>query len=128
MESVGTATGTKTKRVLVVDDSAFMRHTIAKILQADPELEVVGEARDGEEGLALAAALRPDVVTLDVEMPRMDGLTMLGKLMCEQPMPVVMLSTLTQAGASATLEALDLGAVDFVPKPRSGRSSELVEV
>lgn len=90
-------------------------------------MDVVGQARDGEDGLRQARSLTPDVITLDIEMPKMDGLTMLGKLMYRQPVPVVMLSTLTQAGAAATLEALDLGAVDFVAKPGSGRAAELVE-
>ncbi len=115
----------KAVRVLVVDDSAFMRHTIRKILGAEADLDVVGEARDGVEGLTKAAALRPDVITLDVEMPRLDGLAMLRTLMQRRPTPVVMLSTLTQAGASATLEALDLGAVDFVTKPGTSRFSDL---
>lgn len=90
-------------------------------------MDVVGQARDGEDGLRQARSLTPDVITLDIEMPKMDGLTMLGRLMHRQPVPVVMLSTLTQAGATATLEALDLGAVDFVAKPGSGRAAELVE-
>lgn len=115
-------------RVLVVDDSAFMRHAVRKMLSKDPGLLVVGHARDGVEGLEKAAELKPDVITLDIEMPKLDGMQMLERLMAEQPLPVVMLSTLTQEGAEATLEALELGAVDFVPKPTSGRLAELEEI
>ncbi len=107
-------------RVLVVDDSAFMRYTITKYLTADPEIEVVGQARDGLDALEKVATLRPDVVTLDVEMPRMDGLTALRRIMREHPVPVVMLSSLTQRGAYTTIQALMRGAVDFVPKPTTG--------
>ncbi|MCS7220756.1 MAG: chemotaxis response regulator protein-glutamate methylesterase [Anaerolineae bacterium] len=104
-------------RVLVVDDSAFMRVMISRLLGQDPALEVVGVARDGEEALAQVKALCPDVITLDVEMPKMGGLEFLSRLMAYRPTPVVMLSSLTQAGAEITVEALGLGAVDFVPKP-----------
>jgi two-component system chemotaxis response regulator CheB len=104
-------------RVLVVDDSAFIRHTLAKHLEADPTITIVGTARDGLDALARIPALQPDVVTLDVEMPRMDGLTALRHIMSECPTPVVMLSAFTQKGARATIQALMRGAVDFVPKP-----------
>jgi two-component system chemotaxis response regulator CheB len=104
-------------RVLVVDDSAFMRHTLAKRLEADPTITVVGTARDGLDALARIPTLQPDVVTLDVEMPRMDGLTALRRIMSECPTPVVMLSAFTQQGARVTIQALMRGAVDFVPKP-----------
>ncbi len=104
-------------RVLVVDDSAFMRHAIRRVLEAQPDLEVVGVASDGIEALEQVRRLRPDVVTLDVEMPRMDGLQTLAILMRDTPLPVVMLSTLTEAGAPATIRALELGAIDFVTKP-----------
>ncbi|NOZ28596.1 MAG: chemotaxis response regulator protein-glutamate methylesterase [Chloroflexi bacterium] len=104
-------------RVLVVDDSAFMRAALTRILDQDPELEVVGTARDGVEALTKVESLQPHVITLDVEMPRMNGLEFLARLMKERPMPVVMLSSLTQEGADTTIEALTLGAVDFVPKP-----------
>jgi two-component system chemotaxis response regulator CheB len=104
-------------RVLVVDDSAFMRHCISRALSAQPDLEVVGTATDGIEALELVRRLRPDVVTLDVEMPRLDGLRTLEILMRDTPLPVVMLSSLTEAGAPATIRALELGAVDFVTKP-----------
>jgi two-component system chemotaxis response regulator CheB len=104
-------------RVLVVDDSAFMRHILAKHLEADPAITVVGKAQDGLDALAQIETCSPDVITLDVEMPRMDGLTALRRIMAECPTPVVMLSALTQHGTRATIQALMRGAVDFVPKP-----------
>lgn len=104
-------------RVLVVDDSAFMRKIISEILASQEDMEVVGMARDGLEALDKAAALAPDVITMDVEMPRMDGLAALARLMADNPTPVVMVSSLTWDGADATMRALTLGAVDFVPKP-----------
>jgi len=103
-------------RVLVVDDSAFMRRIITDILTAGG-CEVVGAARDGQDALNKAAALRPDVVTLDVEMPVLDGYGTLRELMTRQPLPVVMVSSLTKAGAEATVRALALGAIDFLAKP-----------
>jgi two-component system, chemotaxis family, protein-glutamate methylesterase/glutaminase len=104
-------------RVLVVDDSAFMRFAVTRYLEADPEIAVVGSARDGLDALTKIPALRPDVVTLDVEMPRLDGLATLKRIMAECPLPVVMLSSLTQRGARTTVQALMRGAVDFVTKP-----------
>ncbi len=118
----------KTIRVLVVDDSAFMRHTISRHLSAAAGIEVVGAARDGVEALERVAELRPDVVTLDVEMPRMDGLEALRRLMADHPLPVVMVSSLTQEGAETTIRALELGAVDFVPKPSGSDSPDLYRV
>lgn len=106
-------------RVLVVDDSAFMRHILTSHLEAAPGITVVGKAHDGLDALAKIAALKPDVVTLDVEMPRMDGLTALRRIMAECPTPVVMLSAFTQRGTRVTIQALMRGAVDFVPKPAS---------
>jgi len=106
-------------RVLVVDDSAFMRRAIARMLAADPDIEIVGSVGDGAQGLEAVKTLKPDVVTLDIEMPVMDGLTALKRIMDEAPVPVIMMSTLTQNGASATIQALTLGAFDFVPKPES---------
>lgn len=106
-----------TIRVLVCDDSAFMRYVISKELSADPSIEVVGTARDGLEALEKVAQLKPNVVTMDLEMPRMDGLTALDRLMREDPLPVILLSSLTQEGASVTIRGLELGAVDFEPKP-----------
>jgi len=104
-------------RVLIVDDSAVMRQLLSTLLAADPEIEVVGTAQDPFDARDKIKALNPDVITLDVEMPQMDGLTFLRKIMSLRPMPVVMFSSLTQAGAEATLEALEIGAVDFVAKP-----------
>jgi two-component system chemotaxis response regulator CheB len=104
-------------RVLVVDDSAFMRRAIARMLTAEPGIEVVGSVADGQQALEAVKTLRPDVVTLDIEMPVMDGLTTLKRLMAETPLPVIMMSTLTQNGATATVTALSSGAFDFVPKP-----------
>jgi two-component system chemotaxis response regulator CheB len=104
-------------RVLVVDDSALMRKLLAAVLSVDEGIEVVGEAPDPFEAREKIKALNPDVVTLDIEMPRMNGLDFLRKIMELRPTPVVMISSLTQAGADTTLEALEIGAVDFVAKP-----------
>lgn len=106
-------------RVLVVDDSALMRELLTKLLNSDPKIEVVGTAMDAFAAREQIKRLDPDVLTLDVEMPKMDGLTFLGNLMRLRPMPVVMVSTLTTRGADMTFRALDLGAVDFVAKPRA---------
>ena len=107
----------KTK-VLVIDDSALMRQLITQILSQAPDLEVIGAASDPYQAREKILAHKPDVLTLDVEMPRMDGLTFLGKLMRSRPMPVVMVSSLTEKGCDTTFRALELGAVDFVTKPR----------
>jgi len=104
-------------RVLIIDDSALMRALLSSLLSEDPDIEVVDAAPDPLVAREMIKAHNPDVVTLDVEMPRMDGLTFLRKIMTLRPMPVVMISTLTQAGAEVTLEALEIGAVDFVAKP-----------
>ncbi len=101
----------------MVDDSAFMRFTISKYLGEVPGITVVGTARDGVEALEIIPKLKPDVITLDVEMPRMDGLTTLRAIMAEFPRPVIMLSSLTSEGALETIQALTLGAVDFIAKP-----------
>jgi two-component system chemotaxis response regulator CheB len=107
-------------RALVVDDSPTMRGLITAALRRDPDIEVVGTAGDPLEARALIKQLHPDVITLDVEMPNMNGLDFLEKIMRLRPMPVVMVSTLTQAGADVTIEALDMGAVDAVGKPGAG--------
>ncbi|HEX8472143.1 MAG TPA: response regulator, partial [Brevundimonas sp.] len=107
-------------RVLVVDDSPTMRGLITAALRRDPEIEVVGTAADPLEARALIKTLNPDVITLDIEMPNMNGLEFLEKIMRLRPMPVVMVSTLTQAGAEITLDALEMGAVDAVGKPGAG--------
>jgi len=107
----------KPVRVLIVDDSAVIRQLLSMLLSQDPEIEVVGTAGDPFEAREQIKALNPDVVTLDVEMPNMDGVTFLRKIMTLRPMPVIMVSTLTQVGAETTLEALEIGAVDFFAKP-----------
>jgi two-component system chemotaxis response regulator CheB len=104
-------------RTLVVDDSGFVVSTVTKRLETDPEIEVVGSARDGKEALNKIQNLKPDVITLDVVMPEMDGLAVLEHIMAEQPTPVIMLSALTSEGAETTIRALELGAVDFFLKP-----------
>lgn len=115
-------------RVLVVDDSAFMRYVISKELSADPTIKVVGMARDGVDAMQKIELLQPDVVTMDLEMPRMDGLTALERIMAEMPVPVILLSSLTQEGAAVTIRGLELGAVDFVPKPSAVEASVAEEV
>ncbi len=105
-------------RVLVVDDSALMRQLLTQILSSDPGIEVVGAAPDPIRAWQLVQTLRPDVITLDVEMPRMDGLAFLERLMRAHPMPVLMVSSLTERGCRTTLRALELGAVDVVTKPK----------
>jgi two-component system chemotaxis response regulator CheB len=115
-------------RVLVVDDSAFMRHALTRLLSDADGIEVVGAAPNGEAGLELMRSLRPDVVTLDVEMPVLDGLAMLRRLMVEQPTRVIMLSSLTIDGARVTLDALDAGAIDFVAKPGGSLSVDIGRV
>lgn len=114
-----------TKKVLIVDDSAVIRALLSELLSADPRLTVVGAAHDPYEARELIKQLSPDVLTLDIEMPKMNGIAFLKNLMRLRPMPVVMISTLTQAGAPATLEALELGAVDFVPKPKEETGASL---
>ena len=106
-----------TIKLLVVDDSLLMQKILADILQSDPQISVIGTARDGEEALQKIASLHPDIVTLDIEMPRMDGLTAVKKIMATNPLPVVMVSALAQREAKLTLKALELGAVDYIPKP-----------
>lgn len=114
-------------RVLIVDDSALMRALLKEIIDDAPDLEVVGAAHDPLEARELIKELNPDVLTLDIEMPRMDGLEFLSRLMRLRPMPVVMISTLTAEGSEATLRALELGAVDFVTKPQIGPSRSLAD-
>lgn len=107
------------KKVLVVDDSAFMRKIVTDILSESPDFEVVDTAKNGQEAIDKIVKLNPDVVTLDIEMPVMDGLKALEVIMAKHPVPVLMLSSLTQEGAEATMKALELGAVDFIAKPSS---------
>ncbi len=115
-------------RVLVVDDSALMRQFISDILRSDPRIEVAGTARDGKDALAQIRAIKPDIVTMDVEMPNMDGLKALEEIMKINPIPVIMVSTMTQEGAETTLKALALGCVDFIGKPSGSISLNIKDV
>ncbi len=114
-------------RVLVVDDSAFMRRAVERILSSVPGVQVVGTAGDGLEAVKRALELRPDVITMDVEMPRMDGVSAVGEIMQAVPTPIVMVSTLTSEGTATAIRALEAGAVDCVGKP-SGVSTDLVNI
>ena len=109
------ASRTGKTRVLIVDDSSFMRMAIRSVLSKDPSFDIVGTAADGMEGVEKAIALKPDVITMDVEMPRMDGIAALRQIMAKAPTKVLMVSTLTNEGAKATF-ALDAGAIDYIPK------------
>jgi two-component system chemotaxis response regulator CheB len=114
-------------RVLIVDDSALVRSILSEVLSKDPAIEVVGTASDAHIAREKIKKLNPDVLTLDVEMPRMDGLTFLNNLMRLRPMPVVMVSSMTERGAEVTLDALAMGAVDFLAKPRIDIAAKLPE-
>lgn len=111
--------------VLIVDDSPFMRLTLQKILSQDPRIKVLDTARDGREGIEKLQALKPEVITMDVEMPVMDGLQALDEIMRWQPTPVIILSSVTTEGTQATLKALDLGAFDVVAKPSGGSGANI---
>ncbi|WP_422845295.1 protein-glutamate methylesterase/protein-glutamine glutaminase [Acidovorax sp. M2(2025)] len=115
-------------RVIVVDDSALVRSLLSEIINRQRDMECIGTANDPLVAREMIRELNPDVITLDVEMPRMDGIDFLGRLMRLRPMPVVMISTLTERGAEVTMRALELGAVDFVAKPRVGLASGLNEL
>src|SRR6516162_8816090 len=117
------ATPPKRIRVLVVDDSAFNRQTIAQILEQDPGLEVVGRAADGEEALQKVFQVQPDVITLDLEMPKMDGFQLLRLVMAQRPTPIIVISGL--ASRENVFRALELGALDFVAKPSQKTTHEL---
>lgn len=114
-------------RVLIVDDSPFMRKALERMLTTE-DIQVIGSARDGEDALEKIPQFKPDIVTLDVEMPRMDGLACLKRIMSDFPLPVLMVSSLTQEGATATLEALAAGALDFIPKETSLASSSILQI
>jgi two-component system chemotaxis response regulator CheB len=107
-------------RVLVVDDSAFMRKVLETIFNADEQLVVIGHAKDGREAIALAESLKPDVITMDLNMPHMDGLQATAQIMTTNPRPIVIVSSESKEGAASTLKALELGAIEFVTKPSSG--------
>lgn len=115
-------------KVLVVDDSVFMRKLISRFIEEDPSLQVIGTAQNGSEAVQMVKELQPDVVTLDIEMPVMNGLEALKKIMVERPTPVLMLSSLTQDGAQETIEALQCGALDFITKPSGSISADLFKV
>jgi two-component system chemotaxis response regulator CheB len=118
----------KLTRVLVADDSAFMRTAITRMIESDPDLRVIATAQTGQEALDKVKTLKPHVVTLDVEMPGMNGVETLRRIMAECPIPVIMVSSLTQEGAEVTLEALDIGAFDYVPKQSSFVSLDIVKI
>lgn len=107
-------------RVLLVDDSAFMRKVLQSIIGADPQMEVVGQAKDGNEAVAMSLSLKPDVITMDINMPHLDGLQATEQIMSQNPRPIVIVSSETRDGAASTLVALELGAIDFISKPSSG--------
>jgi len=107
-------------RVLVVDDSAFMCKVLQQIIDSDPQMQVAGQGRDGRDAVAMAESLRPDVITMDINMPHVDGLQATELIMSQNPRPIVIVSSESREGASSTLRALELGAIDFVPKPSSG--------
>src|ERR1700676_1348593 len=107
-------------RVLVVDDSAFMRKVLEGIFNADDQLQVVGHAKDGREAISLAESLKPDIITMDINMPHVDGLQATAQIMTTNPRPIVIVSSESKDGAASTLKALELGAIEFVAKPSSG--------
>ena len=115
-------------RVIVVDDSALVRSLLAEIINRQPDMECIGTANDPLVAREMIREKNPDVITLDVEMPKMDGIDFLGRIMRLRPMPVLMISTLTERGAEVTMRALELGAVDFVAKPRIGVANGLSQL
>src|SRR6185503_10104312 len=115
-------------RVLIVDDSLFMRAAIKKLLESDGRFEVVGQARDGQEGVRLAVELKPDVVTMDFNMPKLDGAQATREIMRLRPTPIVLLSAHARQGGRETLQALSAGAVDFVTKPSGEVSADFSKV
>src|SRR5437588_1606341 len=121
-------TGSKKIRVLIADDSAFMRKVLHSILRAEPGLEVAGEARDGREAVSQTEVLKPDVVTMDINMPHVDGLQATEQIMSTNPRPIVVVSSESREGAETTLKALELGAIDFVAKPSSGVDLDMSSV
>ena len=118
----------KTIQVLVVDDSTFMRKSLTTMLTTDRRIAVAGTARNGEEAIQQVKALKPDVVTMDVEMPGMNGIEAVKRIMAEYPVPIVMVSSLTTEGAADTLQALEYGAVDYIPKQLDGVATNIVEI
>ena len=118
----------KKTRVLICDDSSYMRKVLQHIVASDPQLEVAGEARDGRDAVSQAALLRPDVITMDINMPVMDGLQATEVIMSSNPRPILIVSSESRAGADITLKALELGAIDFVPKPSAGVDLDMSSV
>jgi two-component system chemotaxis response regulator CheB len=115
-------------RVLIVDDSAFMRKVLETIISSDETLQVVGQAKDGREAVTLAESLKPDVITMDINMPHVDGLQATAQIMTTNPRPIVIVSSESREGADSTLKALELGAIDFVSKPSSGIDLDMQSV
>ena len=115
-------------KLLVVDDSGFMRMAIRKMVEGDPEIKVVGEARNGAIALAMIEDLKPDIITMDVEMPEMDGLTAAKEIMARFPRPIIMISSLTESGAETTIKALAAGVVDFISKKSSFVQLDIVQI
>src|SRR5467141_3376740 len=122
------ATTNKKFRVLVVDDSTFMRKVLEGIFNADEQLQVVGHAKDGREALSLAESLKPDVITMDINMPHVDGLQATAEIMTTNPRPIVIVSSESREGAASTLRALELGAIEFVAKPSSAIDLDMQSV
>ena len=118
----------KKVRIIVVDDSAFMRKAISMMLEEESTFEIVGTATNGEDAFKLVKTLKPDIITLDIEMPGMSGLEVLEKIMNEVPTPVIMISSLSTEGADETIKALELGAVDFIPKSLSYVSLDIIKI
>src|SRR5271169_3012005 len=115
-------------RVLVVDDSAFMRKVLETILNSDDQLQVVGQAKDGREAVTLAESLKPDVITMDINMPHVDGLQATAEIMTSNPRPIVIVSSESREGAASTLRALELGAIEFVAKPSNAIDLDMQSV
>jgi two-component system, chemotaxis family, protein-glutamate methylesterase/glutaminase len=115
-------------RVLIVDDSTFMRKVLETIINADTQLQVVGQAKDGREAVTLADSLKPDVITMDINMPHVDGLQATAQIMTTNPRPIVIVSSESREGAASTLKALELGAIEFVAKPSSGIDLDMQSV
>ena len=119
---------TKKFRVLIVDDSAFMRKVLEQIFNADAQFQVAGHAKDGREAVSLAESLKPDLITMDINMPHVDGLQATAQIMTTNPRPIVIVSSESREGASSTLKALELGAIEFIAKPSSGIDLDMQSV
>src|SRR5579864_3765943 len=115
-------------RVLIVDDSSFMRKVLETIFNADDQLQVAGHAKDGREAVSMAESLKPDVISMDINMPHVDGLQATAEIMTKNPKPIVIVSSESKEGAASTLRALELGAIEFVAKPSSGIDLDMQSV